>query len=240
MKKNIIYVVVGVIVLAMIVWAVSLRPTTPPQVENNLNNLTPEVSEINNEDSITTILDDGLYQIVPADSQVIWEGSRSLIANYKNRGTLEISSGNFTLNNQQIVAGSLVFSMDSLAVTEMTSVGANDQLARHLKSDDFFAVETYPEATLNIIQGIPNIDDQGGQLYEITADLTIKEITQTINFPAMIYQLNGRAVVEGVVQLDRTLWDIRFGSDKFFDNLADNVIDDNFLVIFRAVAQAND
>ncbi|MFZ5391101.1 MAG: YceI family protein, partial [Patescibacteria group bacterium] len=70
----------------------------------------------------------------------------------------------------------------------------------------------------------------------ITGDLTIKNITKPISFPAVVTNNDGQLKLIADIKLDRTLWDIRYGSDKFFDNLANNVIDDIFTVTLNLTA----
>jgi polyisoprenoid-binding protein YceI len=55
-------------------------------------------------------------------------------------------------------------------------------LQGHLQKDDFFATATYPKATFSSTK----IMNKGGNIYEITGDLTIKDTTQSITFDAEI------------------------------------------------------
>ena len=53
-----------------------------------------------------------------------------------------------------------------------------------------------------------------------------------VEFPAKVTIANGEAEATGTVALDRTKWDIRYGSGKFFQGLGDKLIYDEFEVTF--------
>jgi len=70
-------------------------------------------------------------------------------------------------------------------------------------------------------------------------DLTIKGQTHEVTFPATIYTDNeGVTYAEATFGIDRTLWGITAGSSSFFDNLADNVVDDIVAMSFKLVARS--
>lgn len=161
---------------------------------------------------------DGTYSLNVDTSSVAWVGSKTLIKNYKDDGTLSFTAGSVVVSNGNVTGGNFTIDMNSLEVSSTSNTKAtSDQLEGHLKSEDFFEVETYPTATIalkNVINGI------------VTADVTIKGVTKTISFPATIAQegntLNGSAKLT----IDRTLWNLQYGSTKFFGDLGNNVIDD--------------
>lgn len=232
-NKKLLYIILALFLVGAIIWAISWNNKTSESLETNSikNNL--EESVVMEEAS------DGQYLLIPTESSLLWETGKTMVANYKNQGSIDISEGRFIIEEGQIKEGSIVFDMTSLKVITMTTRGANANLEKHLKSDDFFSVEEYPQAELTIYPSSIVNDDEMSMLYDLKASLKIKGIIQDIELPVMVYQVNDQVIVEGTASLDRTLWDIRYGSDKFFDNLADNVIDDFFTVAFKVVAQTN-
>ena len=79
--------------------------------------------------------------------------------------------------------------------------------------------------------------DSANTSYDVEGDLTIKDKTNTITFPATIKQeANGQVVAEATTKIDRTKWGLTAGSASFFDNLADNAIDDMIELSFKLVA----
>ncbi|MEL7145417.1 MAG: YceI family protein, partial [Bacteroidota bacterium] len=93
-------------------------------------------------------------------------------------------------------------------------------LESHLKSDDFFGVNNYPTAKIVITKVVP----QGPGKYKVTGDLTIKGTTKEIKF---IANQSGNTATADLV-IDRSEYDIRYGSGSFFENLGDKTIYDDF------------
>ncbi|MEL6590748.1 MAG: YceI family protein [Bacteroidota bacterium] len=58
-------------------------------------------------------------------------------------------------------------------------------------------------------------------------NLTIKGISQEISFPAMVNITDNALTAKASFTIDRTMWNIRYGSGKFFDDLGDKVIYDD-------------
>jgi len=173
-----------------------------------------------------------LYLLSANDSVVNWTGRKTLIPNYEDTGTLNFVEGQFYMDEGVFTGGRAVFNMDSIKAVK-TTIGKESDLDKHLRSEDFFAVANYPTAELNIKNVVAGETENQ---FNLSGELTIKGISQGVSFPATITQNGDTLTIEGETKLDRTLWDIRFGSDKFFDNLADNVIDDFFSVEFKVVA----
>lgn len=104
--------------------------------------------------------------------------------------------------------------MQSLTYTE----GMSPNVLTHIKSDDFFAVETYPTATF--VSTLITSTENG---YDVTGDLTIIDQTHPIT---LSIQEKDQTTYTASFDIDRTVWGITYGSDNFFDNLGDNVIND--------------
>ena len=68
------------------------------------------------------------------------------------------------------------------------------------------------------------ISNNGNGTYNVVADLTIKDITKPINFVLAVKN----NVATTTLKVDRTKYDIKYGSGSFFDNLGDKAISDNF------------
>ena len=94
------------------------------------------------------------------------------------------------------------------------------KLEGHLKSDDFFGVETHPTAKLVFT----DVKASGKNSYEVTGDLTIKGITKPVTFDVSVYGSKATATMK----VDRSLYDVKYGSGAFFDNLGDKTIYDEF------------
>lgn len=176
----------------------------------------------------------GTYSFSTTTSSVIWEGRKTLIVGYTDTGIISIKSGALTLGETS--SGSIVFDMNSISAQKTGRGDGETMLTKHLKSDDFFSAEKFPTSEFKI-KSVKQDASKTPLTYKLMGDLTIKGITKPIEVSAEIYDLDGTVHMKGVAYLDRTLWDVRYGSDKFFDNLANNVIDDNFTVRFDLVTE---
>ncbi|OAV45378.1 YceI family protein [Lewinella sp. 4G2] len=172
----------------------------------------------------TTLLFTATVVTVPVDtagSQVTWKGYK---VTGSHEGTIAIQQGDLEFTDGQLTGGSFAIDMSSLKATDITGQGAT-KLEGHLKSDDFFGVANYPTAKLTIT----NVVSRGtpGE-YRVTGDITIKETTKEIRFNTNVTESNGAYVATADIKLDRTDFDVRYGSGSFFDNLGDKTIYDEF------------
>ena len=106
-------------------------------------------------------------------------------------------------------------------------------LINHLKGPDFFDVKKFPFSTI-AITSVAAIADENKN---ITGNLTIKGITQPVNFPAKMEIKDGVVKAAGKLVIDRTNWGISYGSGRFFDNLANKTISDSIELNIKIVAK---
>ena len=147
-------------------------------------------------------------------STVVWKGYK--VAG-SHEGTIDLKSGSLAFDGDKLTGGAFVLDMNSLSSTDLSGE-YKGKLEGHLKSDDFFGVAKYPTAALKITK----VKKTGKNAYKIIGDLTIKGITKTVKFPASIY---GKKAT-GTLKIDRTDFNVQYGSGSFFDNLKDNLIYD--------------
>lgn len=160
----------------------------------------------------------------PAVSIVKWEGKK---VTGKHDGEIKIKSGELVMNGDEIKSGEFTIDMASITNLDLKDAEYNKKLITHLKSDDFFNVEKFPTAILKI-KNAKSVNGFTGPTYEITADLTIKGKTNEVKFPAMVKTKDGKTTATANVTIDRTKWEIKYGSGKFFTGLGDKVIHDEF------------
>ncbi|WP_341199649.1 YceI family protein [Croceibacter atlanticus] len=149
------------------------------------------------------------------DSTVVWKGKK---ITGSHTGTIQFSSGTLQLEDDTIIGGEFVIDMTSINVTDLTGE-SKGKLEGHLKSDDFFGVNNFPTSKLLITSA-----EKTSEGHYVTADLTIKDITEPVNF---VLNLNEDTATTSL-KIDRTKYGVRYGSGSFFDNLGDNTISDNF------------
>lgn len=184
-----------------------------------------------------TALVNGNYAVAVEETTLTWEGRKTLIENYKDVGTLKVKDGTVNVEDGIVRGGTMTFDMASIAATSTGKGVGMDGLSNHLKSPDFFDVEQFPTATFTITSVAPQMDVATTYQYGVTGDLTLKGVTNEISFPAAIYMKDGALFVEATTEIDRTKWNVNFGSGSLFDDLGNNVIDDNFGLAFTLVAR---
>lgn len=166
------------------------------------------------------------YNLDVAKSNIKWIGKKFLGAHW---GWVNFKSGNISYDGNKITSGEFEVDMTSIRNEDLKDKDLNAKLVGHLKSDDFFSVAKFPTAKFVITHSTPLKASKAGEPnIAITGKMTIKGITQTISFPATIKADGNKITAKATLELDRTKFDVRYGSGSFFDNLGDNVIYDNF------------
>lgn len=155
------------------------------------------------------------------NSKIQWS-AKKIVGSTNHIGTVDLKSGKFETDSDDITGGEFVIDMTSIKNEDLTNQAMNDKLVAHLKSDDFFSVKKNPEASFVST----SIEKTSNENYQVTGDLTIKGITNLISFPATIVKKDDSLIADAEFSINRTEWDIRFGSNTFFGNLGDNAIDD--------------
>lgn len=176
-----------------------------------------------------TVIKEAEYKVDLSQSKVNWTGRK---ITGEHSGTIQLTEGKLILDGDKLSGGSFTIDMASIKNTDITDVESSQDLTGHLKSEDFFATEKYPEARFVITKVSPSAN----KLSQITGNLTIKGITKEVQFPATIQAEGDKIKATAKIVVDRTLYDIRYGSGSFFDDLGDKAIDNNFELNVALVA----
>ena len=177
-------------------------------------NTNPNQASTQQAQGVATV--DNIYNVETAQSQITWTG-REVSTSY-HYGTLDFVSGNFEISNGAIVNGEFIVDMTSINNQDMEG-DSKARLEGHLKSDDFFSVESYPTASISINSSELISDGK----WNVSADLSIKGFTHPVNFE-MISSEDGWSAN---LVFDRSKYDVRFRSGSFFENLGDKLIYDD-------------
>ncbi|MGK6349944.1 YceI family protein [Parapedobacter sp. DT-150] len=170
-----------------------------------------------------------VFKVDTSKSRISWTGQN--VAGGKHTGTINISKGELAAVGGTLTGGSFTAAINSIAVTDLEG-GRATKLADHLKSEDFFDAPKFPEATFKITK----VGGSGSDA-TITGDLTIKGITKSITFPAVVHQsASGVHATATGIKIDRTKFDIKYRSGNFFSDLGDRAISDEFLLAIEIVA----
>ena len=165
------------------------------------------------------------FEVDTAVSVIEWQGAKPT---GNHTGTIKVSEGSFMANDSIIESGTFVIDMNSIMVTDLEG-DEKKNLEAHLKGTvegkegDFFNVNQYPEATFEVT----GISEEEGQSM-LQGNLTIKEETKNISFPVNINQ-DGETIeiTSEDFTIDRTKWNVNYGSKSVFDGLGDNFINDD-------------
>ncbi len=155
-------------------------------------------------------------EINTKESNITWVGKK---VTGSHTGNITLKEGHFNVEDGKPIGGEFVMNMNSINVTDLTGENKG-KLEGHLKSDDFFGVEKYPTSKLVIT----SISEKGNGIYVVVGNLTIKEDTNQITFDL---KWNDNSATTNLT-IDRSKYNVRYGSGSFFDNLGDNTIYDNF------------
>lgn len=210
MIKNIL---VSLVIIALLVFAgyklISKNSKVPVAKENlQVENTAPQVPQT----------DPNLFTVNTTSSSVNWKGS-FVTGTKSHTGTIAIKSGEGRFSSGMVESANIVFDMSSIKDND-----GSEKLETHLKSDDFFNTEMYPEAVLKTVS-ISTTTKVG--VYNVKANLTIRDVTKEITFPLGIkIENDGSVSATGKVVFNRADFNVKYGSKSFFKNLGDKVIKD--------------
>ncbi|MFC0779900.1 YceI family protein [Flavobacterium sp. HJSW_4] len=161
------------------------------------------------------------FKISNTESQVNWIGKK---VTGQHNGTINIEEGNFTFSNDELTGGNVVIDTTSIVILDVTDPATNQQFAGHLASDDFFSIDKFKTASLDI----KVVSKQSSSDYFIEGNLTIKGITHPTGFNLEVKRNESDLKASGKIIIDRTKYDMKFRSGNFFTNLGDTLIYNEF------------
>jgi polyisoprenoid-binding protein YceI len=166
------------------------------------------------------------YTVDAAKSTITWVGKK---VTGSHNGTVGLQSGTLAVNGKNVTGGTFVIDMASIKDADGSA-----KLEGHLKADDFFGTAKFPTSTFVITK----VAGSGANV-TVSGNLTIKGITKPLSFPATVtVNADGTAsALAGKIVVDRTKYDIKYGSKSFFDSIGDKAIDDNFELAVKLVAK---
>jgi polyisoprenoid-binding protein YceI len=192
-----------------------------PAKEENKNNVSASPLSLH-------VGNEKYFAIDTRESVVTWKGSMQIGSDY-HTGYVYISKGELMIENGQLVGAAVEVNMNTI---EDDGHRSDNNLIKHLKDPDFFDVIKFPISTIEIAK----VESEKGENI-VAGNLTIKGITHPVSFPAKIEIKDGIVKANGRLVIDRTLWDVRYNSGKFFDNLKDQAIADSIEFDIKIVAK---
>ena len=214
---NMMKVITSATFFASLFFLMAFNPQQPTNIYDK------EKATIKKDTSKTT------YKLLTNYSKILWTGSK---IGGQHTGEISFNEGYFEFADTVLVDGKFEINMHSITNTDIADTAMAAKLVTHLKSEDFFNVKTYPRAIFRITKVIPY--GKVGELqhkYKIVGKLTMNGITRTIKFVADLFIYDtGNISVTSIFSIDRSDFNIKYGSGTFFDDLKDKIIYDDILL----------
>ena len=154
------------------------------------------------------------------NSTVIWTGSKPTGS---HTGNVTLKDGYLSFDHENLVGGEFTIDMTSITCTDIESEKKNKYLVDHLKDEDFFDVNQFPEAKL-VVNRVKNLE---GSQFEMKGNMTIKGITKPVIFNADIKINRNSYTAIAKIVIDRTKWGVEYKSGNIFKDLGDKIIYDD-------------
>ncbi len=186
--------------------------------------------------ALSAAICNGVYRIDAEKSVVEWSGRN---INNRHHGRISIIEGEVILENDRPISGRFVLDMKTITNLDLQDENWREMLLRHLKSEDFFDVNRYPTATFEL-HGAAAIAEctPGTPNMEIAGSLTVKGTSHSLCFPAIVAtQEDGSLKAQATLNFDRTLWNVCYGSGKFYEQLGIHLVNDFVSVDLFIVAR---
>ncbi len=170
------------------------------------------------------------YKVDPAATTVKWVGKK---VTGQHDGNLSVTDGSLNFTGDLITSGEINVDMNTLTVTDIPASDENNgKLVGHLKSPDFFNVEKNPTAKL-VVTGSEKTKDG----LKVKGNLTFIGKTNPIEFLAKVTKTDSSVKATSDITIDRTKWDLKYGSGSFFKGLGDKAINNDFVVSVNVTAK---
>lgn len=182
------------------------------------------------EDAATAEITAVTYKANTSKSSIEWKGFKPTGSHF---GTIEINQGELSVSDNSIDSGNFTIDMNSIVVNDIPKEEEdNAKLTGHLKSADFFDVEKYPNSKFEITK-IETVDGKT----MLSGNLTMKDATNNISFPVSTEMKGDMLMLTSeTFTIDRSKWNVKYGSKSFFDNLGDQFINDGIELKISLVA----
>jgi polyisoprenoid-binding protein YceI len=164
-------------------------------------------------------------EIDPAASKIVYIGKK---ITGEHTGEVSLANGFLNFDKDVLKGGEFEIDMTTISNTDLTDKEYHKKFIDHMISDDFFAVEKFKTAKF-VIKTVKKEKAD----YKVTGDLTIKGKTAPVTFKAVASKESATAKIV----FDRTKYDIKYGSGKFFQGLGDKMIKDEVELNVSLVAK---
>ena len=155
----------------------------------------------------------------PSSSTIVYVGKK---VTGSHTGEVKLQDGSLSFDGVNLKTAEFTVDMTTINNTDLTDKEYNKKFLDHLNSADFFDTAAHKTAKFTSTK----VAKTKGDLYKVTGDLTIKGKTNSVTFDATVTKASTKAELK----FDRTKYDIKYGSGKFFQGLGDKLINDEVLL----------
>jgi polyisoprenoid-binding protein YceI len=190
-------------------------------------------AEVTEEKQVEEVAEATTYMVDAENSSVMWEGSK--IVGDKHTGTIKIKSGEILVKDSAIQPGSkFVIDMNSIVDTDLTDEEKKAKLVGHLKSADFFAADSFPEATFEVTSVTPNEDGTS----KIAGNLTLRGVTKNVEFNGKVMMQDNAIIASAKdVIIERTQFNVMYNNANVVDIAKDAIISNDLKFEFMVMAK---
>jgi len=176
----------------------------------------------------------GIFEASIEKSVVRWAG-RNLLN--QHNGVVGLEKATLELDKDQLVGGKAVIDMTRIECEDIEDPSMAQMLIGHLQTDDFFLVDQYPHSHFELLsaEAIPE-SHPGVPNYNIEGSFTLRGQTQRIRFPATLGKNDEVVALQASFDLDRVLWNSKYGSGKIYEALGKHVVNDLISISFQLIA----
>jgi len=173
------------------------------------------------------------YTIDVDNSLLFWQGSKPT---GKHEGSIKVLSGEIRTDGNELTKAVIEMDMNSIQADNMAEEDKAN-LEGHLKNEDFFDVGNFPTAKFEMTKLTKLENDPTGVTHLIYGNMTIKDVTKNIGVKASIKTGDNLIAIKiPSFKIDRSEFNVKYKSKKFFDNLKDNFIHDEIGLSIQILA----
>jgi rhodanese-related sulfurtransferase len=193
-----------------------------------------EATDRQDDPQTTVTLPDGHYTVDAGASQVEWAGRNP---NTRHIGTVDVAEGVIDINGGTII-GTVEIDMTTIHNINLEGDELQPVLEAHLQSDDFFFTKMFPKAVFTVKEA-KRIEP--GWLtalnYHVNGELNLRGVSANLEFDATVALIeDGSLVMEAHFDIDRTRWNVIYGSTRFFEHLGMHKVFDLLSFQIRIIA----
>tara|TARA_B110000263_G_C15191289_1_gene456156 strand:- start:224 stop:859 length:636 start_codon:yes stop_codon:yes gene_type:complete len=181
--------------------------------------------EVNN----TTIQNADTLWVDKLGSNIQWIGRK---VTGEHSGHIEVAGGFIVHADGKLTSGEILMNMQSITVDDIEDLKWNQKLVDHLKNDDFFNSEKYPTAKFVFTK----FKGKGADTH-VSGNITIRDKTVPTNLVINVVVDADSSYSTGTINIDRSLFGVKYGSGTFFEGLGDKMIMDEFTLNFKVIAR---